>query len=93
MGNGTGGHGPSGPGGYDVGHMVRSNAAEATQVILATIDQRRPGYIRTSERFRYPQRPAKMPQRRGESDKEYAARIDAAREEAYERARRRLRRS
>ncbi len=93
MGNGTGGHGPSGPGGYDVGHMARSNAAEATQVILATIDQRRPGYIRTSERFRYPQRPAKMPQRRGESDKEYAARIDAAREEAYERARRRLRRS
>src|SRR6266516_7492559 len=53
MGNGTGGHGPSGPGGYDVGHMARSNAAEATQVILATIDQRRPGYIRTSERFRY----------------------------------------
>ncbi len=93
MGNGTGGHGPSGPGGYDVGHMARSNAAEATQVILATIDQRRPGYIRTSERFRYPQRPAKMPQRRGESDKEYAARIDVAREEAYERARRRLRRS
>ncbi len=93
MGNGTSGHGPSGPGGYDVGHMARSNAAEATQVILATIDQRRPGYIRTSERFRYPQRPAKMPQRRGESDKEYAARIDAAREEAYERARRRLRRS
>ena len=93
MGNGTGGHGPSGPGGYDVGHMARSNAAEATQVILATIDQRRPGYIRTSQRFRYPQRPAKMPQRRGESDKEYAARIDAAREEAYERARRRLRRS
>ena len=92
MGNGTGGHGPSGPGGYDVGHMARSNAAEATQVILATIDQRRPGYIRTSQRFRYPQRPAKMPQRRGESDKEYAARIDAAREEAYERARRRLRR-
>ena len=73
--------------------MARSNAAEATQVILATIDQRRPGYIRTSERFRYPQRPAKMPQRRGENDKEYAARIDAAREEAYERARRRLRRS
>jgi hypothetical protein len=34
-----------------------------------------------------------MPQRRGESDKDYAARIDAAREEAYERARRRLRRS
>ena len=73
--------------------MARSNVAETTQVILATIDQRRPGYIRTSERFRYPQRPPKMPQRRGESDKEYAARIDAAREEAYERARRRLRRS
>jgi len=72
----------------------RSKAGEATQVVLAKIkDQRRPGYIRTSERFRYPQRPARMPQRRGESDKDYAARIDAAREEAYERARRRLRRS
>jgi hypothetical protein len=70
-----------------------SKASEATQVVLAKIkDQRRPGYIRTSERFRYPQRPAKMPQRRGESDKDYAVRIDAAREEAYERARRRLRR-
>ena len=73
--------------------MGRSNISEAGQVILATIDQRRPGYIRTSERFRHPQRPAKMPQRRGESDKDYAARIDAAREEAYERARRRLRRT
>ena len=70
----------------------RSEVTPAPQVVLATIDERRPGYIRTSERFRYPQRPAKMPQRRGESDKEYAARIDAAREEAYERARRRLRR-
>lgn len=71
-----------------------SKAGDATQVVLAKIkDQRRPGYIRTSERFRYPQRPARMPQRRGESDKDYAARIDAAREEAYERARRRLRRS
>lgn len=70
----------------------RSEVTAAPQVVLATIDERRPGYIRTSERFRYPQRPAKMPQRRGESDKEYAARIDAAREEAYERARRRLRR-
>jgi hypothetical protein len=71
-----------------------SKASEATQVVLAKIkDQRRPGYIRTSERFRYPQRPARMPQRRGESDKDYAARIDAAREVAYERARRRLRRS
>ncbi|MDQ6711675.1 MAG: hypothetical protein M3Z28_00585 [Candidatus Dormibacteraeota bacterium] len=74
--------------------MGQPSAGEVTQVVLAKIkDQRRPGYIRTSERFRYPQRPAKMPQRRGESDKEYAARIDAAREEAYERARRRLRRS
>jgi hypothetical protein len=69
-----------------------ANVGEVRQVILATIDQRRPGYIRTSERYRFPQRPAKMPQRRGESDKDYAARIDAAREEAYERARRRLRR-
>jgi len=73
--------------------MGRSNVGEPTQVVLATIDERRPGYIRTSERLRYPQRPAKMPQRRGESDKDYAARIDAAREEVYERARRRLRRS
>ena len=72
----------------------RSTVSEATQVVLAQIkDQWRPGYIRTSERFRYPQRPARMPQRRGESDKDYAARIDAAREEAYERARRRLRRA
>src|SRR5260370_42591680 len=71
--------------------MGRSNVGEATQVVLAKIrDQRRPGYIRTSERFRYPQQPARMPQRRGESDKDYAARIDAAREEAYERARRQL---
>ena len=72
---------------------VMANVGEVRQVILATIDQRRPGYIRTSERYRFPQRPAKMPQRRGESDKDYAARIDAAREEAYERARRRLRRT
>jgi hypothetical protein len=73
---------------------TQSKVSEATQVVLAKIkDQRRPGYIRTSERYRYPQRPARMPQRRGESDKDYAARIDAAREEAYERARRRLRRS
>jgi hypothetical protein len=71
---------------------VMANVGEVRQVIMATIDQRRPGYIRTSERYRFPQRPAKMPQRRGESDKDYAARIDAAREEAYERARRRLRR-
>jgi hypothetical protein len=70
-----------------------AKAGEATQVVVATIDQRRPGYIRTSERYRFPQRPARMPQRRGESDKDYAARIDAAREAAYERARRRLRRS
>jgi len=73
--------------------MGQANVGDVTQVVLATIDQRRPGYIRTSERFRYPQRPARMPQRRGESDRDYAARIDAAREEAYERARRRLRRS
>jgi hypothetical protein len=73
--------------------MGRANVGDVTQVVLATIDQRRPGYIRTSERYRFPQRPARMPQRRGESDKDYAARIDAAREEAYERARRRLRRT
>jgi len=74
--------------------LERTKVSEATQVVLAKIkDQKRPGYIRTSERFRYPQRPARMPQRRGESDKDYAARIDAAREEAYERARHRLRRS
>jgi hypothetical protein len=74
--------------------LKRTKVSEATQVVLAKIkDQRRPGYIRTSERFRYPQRPARMPQRRGESDKDYVARIDAAREEAYERARRRLRRT
>jgi hypothetical protein len=73
--------------------MGRAYVGDVRQVVLATIDQRRPGYIRTSERFRYPERPSRMPQRRGESDKDYAARIDAAREEAYERARRRLRRS
>jgi len=74
--------------------LKRTKVNEATQVVLAKIkDQRRPGYIRTSERFRYPQRPARMPQRRGESDKDYADRIDAAREVAYERARRRLRRT
>ena len=74
--------------------LKRTKVREATQVVLAKIkDQRRPGYIRTSERFRYPERPARMPQRRGESDRDYAARIDAAREEAYERARRRLRRT
>jgi hypothetical protein len=74
--------------------LKQTTVSEATQVVLAKIkDQRRPGYIRTSERFRYPQRPARMPQRRGESDRDYAARIDTAREEAYERARRRLRRT
>jgi hypothetical protein len=74
--------------------LKRTKVSEATQVVLAKIkDQKRPGYIRTSERFRYPQRPARMPQRRGESDKDYAARIDAAREIAYERSRRRLRRT
>jgi hypothetical protein len=74
--------------------LKQTTVREATQVIMAKIkDQRRPGYIRTSERFRYPQRPARMPQRRGESDRDYAARIDAAREAAYDRARRRLRRT
>ncbi len=66
----------------------------APQVVLAKAQrqQRRSGYIRTSERFRHPKRPARTPQRRGESDRDYAARIDATREEAYERARGRLRR-
>jgi|GEM_PF-5787822 len=48
----------------------------------------RTGYVRTSEALRKPKRPTRLPQRKGESDKDYAARLDAAREEAYERARR-----
>jgi hypothetical protein len=48
----------------------------------------RTGYIRTSEALLKPKPPARLPQRRGESDKEYAARLDAAREEAYDRLRR-----
>ena len=46
----------------------------------------RTGYIRTSDALRKPTRPLQLPQRKGESDKDYAARLDAAREEAYERA-------
>ena len=45
----------------------------------------RTGYIRTSDALRKPRRPTQLPQRKGESDKDYAARLDAAREEAYER--------
>ena len=48
----------------------------------------RTGYIRTSEALRNPKPPARLPQRKGESDREYAARLDAAREEAYDRLRR-----
>jgi hypothetical protein len=48
----------------------------------------RTGYIRTSEALLKPKPPARLPQRRGESDKEYAARLDEAREEAYDRLRR-----
>ena len=48
----------------------------------------RTGYIRTSEALLKPKPPARLPQRSGESDKEYAARLDAAREEAYDRLRR-----
>src|SRR5712692_5127471 len=46
----------------------------------------RTGYIRTSQALRKPKRPTRLPQRKGESDKDYAARLDAARREAYERA-------
>jgi len=46
----------------------------------------RTGYIRTSEAFRKPKRPTKLTQRKGESDKAYVARLDAARHEAYDRA-------
>lgn len=48
----------------------------------------RTGYIRTSDALRNPKPPARLPQRKGESDLEYAARLDAAREAAYERLRR-----
>ena len=48
----------------------------------------RTGYIRTSDALRNPKPPTRLPQRKGETDKEYAARLDAAREEAYERLRR-----
>jgi hypothetical protein len=48
----------------------------------------RTGYIRTSEALRKPKPAVRLPQRKGESDKEYVARLDAAREEAYERLRR-----
>ncbi len=49
----------------------------------------RTGYIRTTEALRNPKPSTRLPQRKGESDKDYAARLDAAREEAYERLRRR----
>ncbi len=49
----------------------------------------RTGYIRTTEALRKPKRPTRLPQRKGESDKDYAARLDAAREEAYEQLRHR----
>ena len=49
----------------------------------------RTGYIRTRDALINPKPPTRLPQRKGESDKDYAARLDAAREEAYERARRR----
>jgi hypothetical protein len=49
----------------------------------------RTGYIRTTDALRNPKPPTRLPQRKGESDKDYAARLDAAREEAYERLRRR----
>jgi hypothetical protein len=48
----------------------------------------RTGYIRTSEALRKPKPATRLPQRKGESDVEYAVRLDAAREEAYERLRR-----
>ena len=48
----------------------------------------RTGYIRTSDALRNPKPPTRLPQRKGESDREYAGRLDAAREEAYERLRR-----
>ena len=48
----------------------------------------RTGYVRTSDALRNPKPATRLPQRKGETDKEYAARLDAAREEAYERLRR-----
>jgi hypothetical protein len=48
----------------------------------------RTGYIRTSDALRNPKPVMRLPQRKGESDVEYAARLDAARDEAYERLRR-----
>jgi hypothetical protein len=48
----------------------------------------RTGYVRTSDVLLKPKPAARLPQRKGESDKEYAARLDAAREEAYDRLRR-----
>jgi len=48
----------------------------------------RTGYVRTSDALRNPKPATRLPQRKGESDKEYAARLDAAREEAYDRLRR-----
>jgi len=48
----------------------------------------RTGYVRTSNALRNPKPPARLPQRKGETDKEYAARLDAAREETYDRLRR-----
>jgi hypothetical protein len=48
----------------------------------------RTGYIRTSEALLKPKPTARLPQRKGESDLEYAARLDAAREAAYDRLRR-----
>jgi hypothetical protein len=52
----------------------------------------RSGYVRTTDRFRHPKRAPRSPQRKGESDKDYATRIDGAREQAFERERRRRRR-
>jgi predicted site-specific integrase-resolvase len=52
----------------------------------------RSGYVRTTDRFRRPtKRLVVSPQRKGESDKDYATRMDAARAEAHERLRRQRR--
>jgi hypothetical protein len=48
----------------------------------------RTGYVRTSMALRTPKAPLQLPQRKGESDAAYAERLDAAREEAYEKLRR-----
>ena len=56
---------------------------------MSGVQRARSGYVRTTERFRYPKPIVMSPQRKGESDKDYAARSDAAREAAYERARQR----